>query len=105
MGNKSSSEGGRIPRSPSGARSTLTSAEDLEAWLPDSIEKLRSGTLPPNRDVDWQDERLVMKETQVPGLTAALLHPRAPVDFFAESDSQALRSSIRYTTWSRSRKP
>jgi hypothetical protein len=65
MGNKSSSEGNRIPRSPSGGGTTLTSAEDLEAWLPDSIEKLKSGTLPPNRDVDWEDERVVMKETQL----------------------------------------
>ena len=67
MGNKASNDGGRIPRSISdrGSSSMLTSAEEIEAWLPDSMEKVKAGTLPATRDVDWDDENNVMRETQV----------------------------------------
>jgi hypothetical protein len=79
MGNKASNDGGRIPRSLSdrGSSSMLTSAEEIEAWLPDSMEKVKAGTLPANRDVDWDDENNVMRETQVSHehLQTAFLQP------------------------------
>ena len=69
MGNSHSSDG--LP--PPGERkakgcSLLTSAEEIESWLPDSMEKMKKmkpGTVPAEHVEDWEDENVVMKATQV----------------------------------------
>ena len=68
MGNQHSGERGRAHERTSayaGQPRLLTSAEEIEAWLPDSTQKMKAGTLSANRQVDWDDENVVMKETQV----------------------------------------
>jgi len=44
----------------------LTSVQQLEEWLPDSVKKIEQGTLEESRDVqDWEDENVVEKATQL----------------------------------------
>lgn len=69
----------------------LTSAQDIEAWLPDSIEKVKAGSMPANRNVDWEDENNVMKETQVRICHA---HFERMSDFCGRLASHALTSTF-----------
>lgn len=62
MGNQHSNE---RPK-PGRGGGLLTSAEEIEEWLPDSVKRLEKGSLPAHRDVDWTDETVVEKATQVP---------------------------------------
>lgn len=69
MGNNHSSDG--LP--PPGERrakgtTLLTSTEEIESWMPDSMEKMKKmkpGTVLVERVEDWDDENVVMKATQV----------------------------------------
>jgi hypothetical protein len=62
MGNQHSNERPKTGR----GGGLLTSAEEIEEWLPDSVKRLEKGSLPAHRDVDWTDETVVEKATQVP---------------------------------------
>jgi hypothetical protein len=59
-----------------GSGGLLTSAQQLQEWLPDSVKKIEQGALPAHRDVqDWGDENVVEKATQVAIVGSASLAP------------------------------
>ena len=75
MGNQHSNERTK-PGRPAGGGGLLTSAEEIEEWLPDSIKRLENASLPAHRDVDWTDETVVEKATQVCCSGEACAHAR-----------------------------
>jgi hypothetical protein len=68
MGNKQSQEkmNKKDDNGHQRGHSILASTEELEAWLPYELKKLKGNAPPAPRVVeDWEDENVVMKATQV----------------------------------------
>ena len=62
MGNQlSASKRGKAPLT----KASLISSTGAEQWVPETAAKIQAGMRPSNRPVNWDDEIVVMRETEV----------------------------------------
>ena len=58
MGNQQSAKRGK-------AKTVANNSTEAEQWVPETAAKIQAGMRPSNRPVNWDDEIVVMRETEV----------------------------------------